>query len=557
MRAVRFVLAALLLSAACGVRTPPPIDVAALVRDKGEPEALLSLRAHVLDDPRDVQAQLALADLADRTGRPSEAIDHLLIVEHLGGPLGTRWHAADRERLGRLLLARGRARLARKAASALADLEHARSLGAAPSAAELVSAHEAIAFGDLRQVDEGLRARGRRVLAPLSRDAKRGTDEAAWAGARDDASPAEHGAFGVWLWSINARREAYEQLARWHDATKPPRDEALQGAYLRAVAWWSPVWLGEVPPPPADDLVGPERCWFPGADCTPPPIEDAPLPPLDPLPPQANLRDVSAARYAATRFAGGVPAVALAPIAAAFHRDPAIADRLARELVTRAVDAAAAHATLGALFDALADPARARQHWQAAVDASAEPAFERGLAEATAHTGDGPAAVVFATTAAASSGDPAVVWAGVAAALFEANKIPDALTASRSALDLAGPDVLPTALDTAIAASRAIGRTQQADAMLVQRAQLAPRKKTDDTELLRALAAHREQPTAATIAQLWVASRSVPRDVEARAVLAAELEPDDPRRPIIIDELLQLAGDPDPSRARAAALALH
>ena len=556
MPAVRFVLAALLLSAACGVRTPPPVDVAALVRDKGEPEALLALRARVLDDPRDVQAQLALADLADRTGRPSEAIEHLLTVEHLGGPLGTRWHASDRERLGRLLLARGRARLARGATSALADLEHARSLGAAPSAAELVSAHEMIAFADLRQVDKGLRARGRRALAPY---AKPNTDEAAWSGARDAASPAEHAAFGVWLWSINARREAYEQLARWHDATKPPRDEALQGAYLRAVAWWSPIWLGEVPPPPADDLVGPERCWFPGADCPPPPIEDAALPPLDPPPPQADLHDVSSARYAATRIAGGLPFAALVPIAAAYHRDPAIADRLARDLVARAVDAAAAHATLGALFDALADPARARQHWQAAVDASPEPAFERGLAEATAHTGDGPAAIVFATTAAASSGDPAVVWAGVAAALFEANRFPDALTASRSALDLAGPDVLPAALDTAIAASRAAGRTQQADAMLVQRAQLAPRTKTPDgtTELRAALAAHHDQPTAATAARLWVASRTVPRDVESRAVLLGELDADDPRRPIIVDELLQLAGDPDPARARAAALAVH
>jgi tetratricopeptide (TPR) repeat protein len=558
MRAVRFVVVALLLSAACGVRTPPPVDVAALIRTRGEPQARLALRARVLAHPRDVQARLALADLDDRTGHPTEAIEQLETVEHLGGPLGTRWHASDRERLGRLLLARGRARLARGAASALADLERAQDLGVAPSRDELVSAKVAVALADLRQVDDTLRARGRASLATLAHDAKPGTDEAAWAGARPDASPVDHGTFGAWLWTIGARRESYEQLARWHGATKAPRDEALQAAYLRAVAWWSPFWLGEAVPPPAEDLVGPERCWFPGADCPPPPIEELPLPPLDAAPAGAppHARDTAATRYAATRIAGAT-AADLLPIAAAYRRDPAIADRLARDLVDRSVDAAAGNASVGALFDALGDPARARAHWQAAVDASPEPQLLRGLAESTAHTGDGPAALVFGTKAAASSGDPAVVWTAVAAALLDANQLPDSLTASRSALDLAGPDMLPAALDTAIAASRALGRTQQADALLVQRAQLAPRKKTDDTELRSALAEHRDHPNASTVARLWVASRTNPRDIEARAVLLDELEPDDPRRQVIVDELLVLAGDPDPTRAVAAAHALR
>src|SRR6187551_1727959 len=133
MRAVRFVLAAILVSAAaCGVRTPPPVDVAALVRTKGEPEARRALRSRIINHPRDVQSRLALADLDDRTGYPTEAIEQLETVEHLGGPLGIRWHDSDRERLARLLLARGRARLSRGAASALADLQRAQSLGAKP-----------------------------------------------------------------------------------------------------------------------------------------------------------------------------------------------------------------------------------------------------------------------------------------------------------------------------------------------------------------------------------------------------------------------------------------
>ena len=50
------------------------------------------------------------------------------------------------------------------------------------------------------------------------------------AGAREGATAEQRGAFGAWLWTIGARREAYEQLAAWHGATSPPRDEALQAA---------------------------------------------------------------------------------------------------------------------------------------------------------------------------------------------------------------------------------------------------------------------------------------------------------------------------------------
>ena len=183
--------------------------------------------------------------------------------------------------------------------------------------------------------------------------------------------------------------------------------------------------------------------------------------------------------------------------------------------------------------------------WQAAASACPEVAFLRGLAEAAGRSGDGPAAVVFATRAAAASGDPAVVWVAVAAALVDGNRFPDALTAARSALELAGPEVLAQALDVATAASRAMGRNQQADALLAQRAQIASREKADENEIRAALAAHRDRPTASTVARLWVASRSAPRDVEVRATLLDELDGDDPRRTTIVDELLLLAGDPD------------
>lgn len=553
MRALVF--ASLLATAAC-VRAPARLDVKTLVATRGPEEARRDLAIRVLDDPRDVQARLALAALAEQLGRPSEAIEQLEAVQRLGGPLGVRWHADDKARLARLLLARGRARLVRGAATAMPDLERARDLGAAVPGAELVSARVAVASTLVRHVDGKLRTRGCALFAQLAKPGD-GTEESAWLGAREGATPAQRGAFGAWLWTIGARREAFDQLAAWHRATPAPRDEALQAAYLRAFAWWTPLWLGELPPPPAEDLVGPERCRFPGTDCAPPAIEPAPLPPLADGD-TANPALAAVARYASTRVGAAADAAALVEIVTAYARDPAIAERLARDHVARAVDAAAAHAMVGSLFDALGDRAHARAAWQAAAALSNEAPFLRGLAEAAGRSGDGPAALVFATQAAAASGDPAVVWNAVSAALLSAKQYVDALTAARTSLDLAGPDELPRALDLAIELSRALGRTAQADALGIQRAQVALAVKTPaESEALIALSAHRARPTAVTVARLWVASRTHPRDIEIRAALLEALEPDDARRAPVIRELLELAGDPDPARALMAVDALR
>lgn len=556
------------------MRAPAPIDIAALVATRGPDDARREMQARVLAHPRDIAARLALAHLAKEQGRPSQAIEQFETVEHLGGPLGPRWTHDDQLTFAWLLEQRGQVRVVRGSPTALADFDHAEKLGATTGADDREQAQRAIAFDQLRHVDAKVRALGRAALAARANAAEaRGaggtgnltssTEESAWfrawRGARPTATPEQRGQFGAWLWTINARREAYEQLAAWHDATRPPRDETLQGAYLRALAWWTPTWLGEVPPPPAEDLVGPERCWFPGTDCVPPTAEPPPPSQLEAvaLPEAAEARAVVAARYAATRAASPVPVSTLIAIATAYDRDPTIAERLARDFVDRAFDAAAAHATIGALFDVLGDPPRARAEWQLAATASPEVAFLQGLAQAAARSGDGPAALVFATRAAAASGDPAVIWVGVAAALVDGNRIPDALTAARSALELAGPEVLAPALDVAIAASRAMGRAQQADALLVQRAQIAPKMKSEDSEVRAALIAHRDQPTANTVARLWVVSRTAPRDVEVRAALLDDLDRDDPRRGTIVDELLFLAGDANATRAREAARALR
>ena len=566
-----FVLASL-LAAGC-VRAPAPLDVTALIAKRGPEEARRDLAIRVLNDPRDVQARLALSALADQVGRPSEAIEQLEAVQRLGGPLGTRWHEVDRARLARLLLARGRARIARGAPSSLADLERAAKLGGAPTADELVSARIVIATSLVRHVDAKVRARGRAIFAahadPDGDDS--GGDppeENAWRGARSEATPEEHGAFGVWLWANGARREAYDHLQAWHAVTPAPRGVTLQAAYLRAYAWWVPMWLGERPLPPADDLVGAGRCRFPGADCALP-VDEPPSLALTMVDFPVAPGLAAAARYAASRFEGdgggrGIvrAASAMLAIAQGYARDPGIADRLASDFIARATDAALAHATIGGLFDAIGDRARARAAWQAAVAMSDEVAFVRGLAEAVGRAGDGPAATVFATQAGAASGDPAVVWNAVGYALLSAKQYVDALTSARTALDLAGPDELGRSLDLAIACSRALGRDAQAAALEVQRAQLTlaltPHgSKPEASDVLAALAAYTARPNAVTVARLWVAAQLHPRDIETRAVLLEALDADDSRRAAVIRELLELAGDPMSERALAAVAALR
>ena len=671
MRAVVRAWVLVLATAACGVRTPARLDVAALVHEQGALGARRELELRIVRHPKDVQARLAVAALDEQVARPSAAIDQLEAVVALGGPAGTRWHADDRARLARLLVARGRVRIARDAASALADLERARGFGAAIADSDLAAARLARARALLRHADAETRAAGVRMIREL---APTSLGQLSWRGAAPDATLGERGAFGAWLWSIGARRAGWDELSAWHDAVPPAaREPAVQASYLVALAWWSPP---DAQPPPAVDLVGPARCRFPADGCSPSALapEDAVLLPrgaarsTDPteaaawlaialqqalhgegawgpgfaarvdtaalspaaLPPAARAayarltgrtgeavdaapatdhdrlvaaaaralagagadelrallgpiadsdegrtliqiavatpppdriarpRAVAAVAYARARVPFGPAAEVLRSIVDGYLRDPAVADRLGDDAIAAAPDAAAAHAALGALFDALADPARARARWQAAVDTSPEPAFQLALAATLARVNDPDAALVVGTAAAAASGDPAVAWTAVARALEDSGHHVHALEAARNAIDLAAIDTQAAPLEIAIAASRALGRTAQADQLAAQRARLPPAvTPTDDpTDVDAAVAAHRAHSTAATAARLWVASRWNPRDVPSRALLIDALAPDDARRRIIESELVTLASDRDPTRARQAAGAL-
>lgn len=556
--------AALALAPAGCVRAPAPLDVTALIRAHGEAGARGELAVRILDAPRDIRARLALAQLADAAHRPTDALAQLEAVLDLGGPLGPRWHRDDQARYARLLVARGRARLARNSVAALADLERAQKFGAPVSSEETARATAVLAIAHVRHIDPVLRGDALRTLASLA--GARFADPS-WKGAALATTPHTRGELGVWLWKIGARRAAWETLRAWRTTTaeRDLAENSLHAAYLRAYAWWTPLDGAE---PPASDLVGPGRCYFASAQCTPPsdPFR-APSTGSD-----GKARDAGGGnRLVAPEANGGSPdpspraaalenfvharrpdvAIDATSLLAAYRRDPTIADRLANDAIAHAIDPAPVHASLGMVFDALGDPARARRQWQAAVDASADASYVRGLAVAIARAGDPDAGLVIATSAAAAHGDPAVVWIEVSRAMEEVGSHAQALEAARNAMDLAGRDTYAAALTAALAPSRALGRTAQADALERRRAQLVAAPGDDPGDTVATA-----YPTAVMAAHLWVTSRTRPRDVASRRALLAALDRDDPRYAVIVAELVALAGDHDPIVGRAALAAI-
>ena len=278
---MRAALFALVVAAGC-VRAPRPIDVDALVKAKGTVVARQDLEIRTLDDPRDIQAHLALARLADQAGRPGQALAELETVIRIGGPLGTRWHGDDKARFARLLAQRGRVRLARQDPGALSDLTRARDHGAAITDDEILSARAEVALARLRHIDAKERAAGQAELARLA-DAP--SADPSWLGAKEHPIPQDRGQFGVWLWQRGAKRAAFEALRDW-ELTTAAKGGPLHDAYLKALRWWTPI---DLPPPAGTDLSGPERCAFVEAACTPAdaiadpratgPLFDAPLRP--------------------------------------------------------------------------------------------------------------------------------------------------------------------------------------------------------------------------------------------------------------------------------------
>ncbi len=571
----------------------------------GQVTTLVDGRLAVSVDTTDVAARRALAALEFDAGNRGAALAQLLAVERLGGPLGSRLDDREVGRLGALLAERAAFRLAHGDAGALADLDAALAHGVTVAAATRRAAEVLDAVRLLRHAADDLRADGRRRLIAMGAtpeqrgaaltasvddrlafarwawrqgarraaaetmvdgtldDAPLRADIDAWWSGKRAAGPASapllvaalndvlDGAAPGWTTAITARGAldgdldalpvyARPTALRLHGDLAASRDALF--AAMRQPAGGGDAGLvlaveaalAGLPSRDVDALLAPvqgdlatrlRQVIVPGARAATPLDDDA------------LVAAIVAARLGVAEFHAP-----LADVARAFRRQATQAAALGDAFVARTIDQAAAHAALGALYEDLGDPASARAHWQLALDTAPRDAYAFGLARAQALGGDPDAALVHVTAAAAASGDPAVVLVIVARALLDGDAPGEALEILRTALELAGADDLPAAVEAAAQASDALGRPAQALALRAEyaTAPTSPPSAVDDpTDAAAALAS-------ADVARLAVAARWHPRDTAGLAARAALLERtpvDDPRHRVALVEVQALAVD--------------
>ncbi len=408
------------------------------------------LLADVAAHPNDSGANLRLARYAWAAKQPGAALRHFAVVEANGGLFGTRWTNADREHFGSLLRSRGEWRLRHHLAGAQTDLAHARTLGTTVPVTLMQRSAEDQAWSDSRHAADDVRQRGLQAACKA----------AIAVGACASTSATQRAAFAAALWQHGAKRAAYEVLHEVanRSAGMPAESRML---WLQTQAWWT----GAIVPMPitpttavceivaAADAVWPARGivfdtavqrgiatlndWRarhalpPSADdaalCQPMASESAAPTSIAPAP----FEDAFAARWE-------LPADAVLALRRLHQQAPVTIDRAVAELLDAALDEAWTAAAVGELFDLLGDPARARRYWQLAVDANADPAFVQGLAVAAARVGDPDAAAIWATQAAAASGDPALWLLEIANAMAAHGSTPEALTVLKQARAVAG-----------------------------------------------------------------------------------------------------------------------
>ncbi len=654
MRRLVLVLA---IVCACGGVRGKRWDTTRLVSELGLDGAVEALRVRIADEPGDVGARRALAELEDRRGRPGAVIEQLEIVAAIGGPFGSRLDAGERARLGALYVERAQARAQRLSPDALADLDRGVALGAKLDDVEDLrdQAAWALALAELRDTDPDRRARGVRRLAA--------TDESDYTRVAAALADPEHaddveglGEVGLTLWIHGAKRVAHDLLDVWERrGGRADSTPAQIEAWLSARAWWggaadrpdlatlaqaveqggSPChfalalgdhgcrardgdvpgliararargWRTSDPDEAAGWVIVTARAWFRGeirswldeldARVDLSVIDAVPRWAQSPLLRAAGRADdaakvrarvkpasltedqrfVHALELALTGDAAGdvkrdAPAAAPssepdAPdvddeVVRAFRVDPASADRVAADVVARAVDGAYAAAKVADQFLLLEDPARARSWYERAVDAAPEDAgYRAGLVRALAASGDGAAARQALVTAAARSGDAGRAMLDGARALAEAGLLVDALDPAKRAVELTAPGEQQEALALAIELATELDRAEQVATLGAALAeQQAPRDPTtlraralagDPDALAQAFAA---DPTDAALALLATDAT----DDAAALRRAAEWNPTD----VALFErlgdadrlaLLAAAGDRDAKRAYLA-----
>ena len=241
---------------------------------------------------------------------------------------------------------------------------------------------------------------------------------------------------------------------------------------------------------------------------------------------------------------------ALADIAGAYAREPAVADRLARALVQRAVSAGRHGPAVAALFAGLGDPARALAWWErVAAESPAHPPYQLALGVAAAAAGDMARARVHVTRAAARSGDAGATSLHAAGHFLRQGQALDAIAEARRALPLIAPSRRGPALALLATAMADLGRDRDAAAMRAAWLEVIPPAFRDRAR--RAILA----PGAAALASPAPGTFS---EVEPEGAMRAAAWDSSVWEPATA--VLRSRQDPDPARARhrlQVALAWH
>jgi tetratricopeptide (TPR) repeat protein len=273
-------------------------------------------------------------------------------------------------------------------------------------------------------------------------------------------------------------------------------------------------------------------------------------------------------------FGLAVPAARpeLAPIAEAFAREPALADRLAGDWVDRGAAVSERAPAVAELFLRLGDPARALT-WadKAVAESPRHPPLVHLLGRVAAAAGLPVRAQVHFIEAAARSGDAGAYDLEAAGALLRAGYPIEALTAARRALGESAPGEEGAALEVVAAADRDAGRTADAErACSDQLARIPERFRADwRSRRDRALAGPTTlaAPDDGELAAAWAprladagkrdqaidvlrtAARWQADDARPRTALLALLPPEDPRWADAAAELLLIGLAARPAQA--------
>jgi hypothetical protein len=159
-------------------------------------------------------------------------------------------------------------------------------------------------------------------------------------------------------------------------------------------------------------------------------------------------------------------AAALVAVAEAYAREPAVADRLARDVVARAPSLGRHGPAVARLFAALGAHERALAWWErVAAESPQHPPYLRALGVAAAAAGEVLRASVHIEAAAARSGDAGDTYLRVAAELWRQGHALEAVAAGRKALLLAPSGQRGPVLALLATAMHALGRARDSERM--------------------------------------------------------------------------------------------